>query len=249
MVGGGVPVASPSSSSSSSSVSSSDEEDFGASGRGSFDKAGGWGSRRSQEGSDVWHSESEANWTLAGASVRNGKGDILQSQVLSEGAETGIGVGGEGGVASLSLSEQQQQQQTQRRPSVTFTDSSLLLTSPPPLAASRRLQREPLPPCSEREEADGEEGGVAAPQQQRDGPSLSGHALPPVEKLLASSGGVGGAVGSPLTSPLEGEEFRFLPPRSAEVFGECSWNALPLAVSTSQVRGKPPAGECQETCR
>lgn len=63
---------------------------------------------QSSEDSDVWHSESEANWTLAGASFRNGR-DMVQSQVLSEGLD-----------ASYNES------MTQRRASVTFSEAPIL---------------------------------------------------------------------------------------------------------------------------
>lgn len=63
---------------------------------------------QSSEDSDVWHSESEANWTLAGASFRNGR-DIVQSQVLSEGLD-------------VSYNESM----TQRRASVTFNEAPIL---------------------------------------------------------------------------------------------------------------------------
>ncbi len=80
-------------------------------------------------GSDVWHSESEANWTLVEGSFRNYK-DVAQSQVLSDSI-----VNGEEGGALIN-----------RRASVTFDD--------PPVSPHKHLQlKETLSPFLEQDES------------------------------------------------------------------------------------------------
>lgn len=164
-------------------------------------------SRKTTEDSDVWHSESEANWTLAGASLRNGR-DIAQSQVLSEGPEF---CGSE--------------TTAHRRPSVTFND---------PLSASK-VQKETMLPFSEQEE-----DGVMVQEElpTRDVSSKS------LEKVAVESQRLSAV--SPDDPPPSFHEYGFLPARSVQVFGSCSWNLLPLAVNSSLVKpkGHSDSGEC-----
>ena len=218
-VGGGV---APSSSSSSASSDESESSEEDTSERSSEKVVWSSGDGRSPEGSDVWHSESEANWTLAGASGRNGQ-DIMQSQVLSEEPDSAAG----GSVLQ------------QRRPSVTFTDT--------PLATSRHKWG--MPAFSEREE---EAVDTASKEQPVGGSKESSHTVAtPMENVLTNSGSVHGPV-SPKAAVGDQEEllsFGFLPPRPPEVFGTASWNALPIAAITSNyVQGRTPSGVCMCVC-
>ena len=229
---------------SSSSSSSSSRGGGRGGGRGSM--VGG------EEDSDAWHSESEANWTLVmdrDASTRNGR-DILQSQVLSEEGE---------GSASIGDSRGENFSCHQRRPSVTFE------APPPPSVTMPRgggvgERREALPPFSEHEEEEGEgEGEGAEPRRKGILPQLSipppttppptstrgkGHVTTPTSHVTVpppgvdSKGVVGGVLGSP---PPDAPVSGFLPPRPAEVFGVCSWNALPLATTSTLMQAMPDA--------
>lgn len=198
-----------------SSSSSSSDDETGSLEK-SFEKVAWSGnhSRRSPEGSDVWHSESEANWTHVEASLRNGR-DIVQSQILSEGLDLSINGG--------SLAHQ-------RRPSVTFNDF--------PLAPK---QKGALPTFSEREEEEQDRGeGVRKepPPSSRDAMlAPASHVITPMENVDS-----GGTLASPqaTVSAVDGHTLNFLPPGSVEVFGSCSWNTLPLAVGSNQVQGKTP---------
>ena len=124
--------------------------------------------------SDVWHSESEANWTIMDAYSTQHK-DAIQSQVLSS-TDTPC-------QHQTALSEPSQHVDKPTTASSEYVD---------------KLMMEPFR-------------------------SASGHSLG--TDLLSSSSSCGDV---------------FEPPRSIDVFGDCSWNSLSLARNTNHVR----EGEC-----
>ena len=114
----------------------------------------------------------------------------------------------------------------QRRPSVTFDEH---------LAGTKVQQKGTLPPFSEGEEMQSSAdlrprmlpmgtGGVASSMPP---PPSSSPPLPPAAPV----------------SEADVQEYGFLPRRPTEVFGDCSWNALPLAISSNLVKAKEKRSE------
>ena len=176
------------------------------------------------EDSDAWHSESEANWTLVEASGRNGR-DITQSQVLSEGLEDVSYCYSENVVPPIPMP---------RRPSVTFSEPSSLVTSQRLQQQQQRQQKQqPLPSFQEQDED----------RSRTELPVASSTSL----QFPALGTGIIGE-GTPISSAdsassISQEGDGFEPLRPAEVFGACSWNSLPLAISSSLVGRKSCSSE------
>ncbi len=109
---------------------------------------------------------------------------------------------------------------TQRRPSVTFNEQSV-------------VQQEVLPPFSEGEE----EKSAVFRSGEEESPGT----------LLGATKGVASSLLPPPPLPIAEEvisqEYGFIPSRPAEVFGECSWNSLPLAIRSNLMEEKGKKSE------
>lgn len=160
------------------------------------------------ESNESWHSDSEANWTLPGGSIRHLK-DLGQSQTLSEIPDESSTKGGGGGRGGGKV---------HRRTSVTFDD--------PPSTSLQQTKDKVMPAFIEQEEGE-EEEGVKMPQPSSD-----------VQVVLSSTGAAGDAQVASAVSVHQAADNTvsgFELPRSSEVFGDCSWNMLPLAIRSNLV--------------
>ena len=148
--------------------------------------------------------------------------------MLSEGLDLPIAASQEGITQSQILGEgldmsRNEGAATQRRASVTFSE--------PPLPS--KGQKEPLKDILSPFREQDEDGSLA----QRDFPA---HAPPPSPPPLEDA--------TNEARDLEEEEatckeYGFETPRRVEVFGSCSWNVLPLAVTTTLVEHDSNSGE------
>lgn len=185
---------------------------------------------QSSEDSDAWHSESEANWTLVEASFRNGR-DIAQSQVLSEGldpvaqSQDHLDAVSYSQVLNEGLDVGHNGGTTQRRASVTFSELGLASKG------QKEMQKDTLSPFREQDE----DGSLIQTELPASVMSLS-PASP--ESATSETPNLVMSEAMPIC-----KEYGFDPPRPTKVFGACSWNTLPLAVSSSLVQHHSNAGE------
>ncbi len=162
---------------------------------------------------ESWHSDSEANWTLPGGSIRHYR-DLGLSQTLSEfpyeaGGRDSGGDRGEGIYP--------------RKTSVTFNE--------PPSSFGKTRSKDRLLPVTIREmsttslqEDDSERTRPSQPSAEAPHPIQHSGTVPSNDQAAV------------LSSTEVAKHYGFELPRSLEVFGHCSWNLLPLAVRTNLVK-------------
>ena len=179
------------------------------------------------ESNESWHSDSEANWTLPGGSVRQFNKDLGVSVTPSELAEKSSSK--EGDRLGLSSVGGKREPGLQKRVSVSFMDL-------PSTDLKEQRKDYPLPTITKRNEGEAmvEVAKVSKLSARMDVSSSSSKEAS--DNMVSSI--------APVQAPAEiVQNYDFELPRSSEVFGECSWNVLPLATRSNLVQPVEEQGE------
>jgi len=188
------------------------------------------------ESNESWHSDSEANWTLPGGSVRHYSKDLGVSLTPSELADKSCSREGdrpsssrEGDRLGVSMGGRRDHN-LQKRVSVSFMDS-------PSSDLRDQIKDNPSLPTTVEQDK-----GEAKVEDAKTSKSLA--AVTAVSSLEETSAKTISSNASFLPTPTEvTHSYGFELSRPMEIFGECSWNVLPLAVRCNLV---PPIEEQSE---